>query len=88
MEPNNDPCAYSIDNYATETKTCAPSETELDCVTVDGDDKVYCVTDDSCIDYLIDQAQATHRFTCSRGETVDENVTKLPNAIGNSNALV
>jgi len=65
-----DPCLKDIDEYDSLEGECTPNEFTLDC----GDDKIYCVVHEECVQPLIDQ-MALDELTCqeieSSGEPVD-----------------
>ena len=64
-----DPCLMDIDEYDSLEGECTPNEFTLDC----GEDKIYCVVHEECVQPLIDYI-ANDGLVCEQIESSGEPV--------------
>ena len=68
-DTTDDPCFTDIDEYDSLEGECTANEFTLDC----GEDKIYCVVHEECVQPLIDQIEMGG-LTCEQIESTGEPV--------------
>ena len=70
---DEDECTHNVDNYSSRRGICASGEYEIDC----GDDGTWCVYEEDCVEYTINQAKEASGYECVASGRVDpSDVTK------------